>query len=119
MDTTKNPDAIALGRLGGLKGGNARAQKLSRERRSEIASKAAKARWDKPENQRTIETLSEIVEHPTAIADDKQQKLDTNSKCPKCGTRTLEQDGGDLHCWACGHIIYRVFDKPSEIVATT
>lgn len=41
----KNPAAVYLGRLGGLKGGKARAIKLSAEKRSEIASKAAKARW--------------------------------------------------------------------------
>lgn len=41
----KNPAAVALGRLGGLKGGNARASKLSPEKRKEIAEKAAKARW--------------------------------------------------------------------------
>lgn len=35
------------GRLGGLKGGNARAEKLTAEERKEIASKAAKARWAK------------------------------------------------------------------------
>lgn len=37
--------AAALGRLGGLKGGKARAKALSAKRRSEIAKKAAKARW--------------------------------------------------------------------------
>lgn len=41
----KNPHAVELGRLGGLKGGKARAKKLSKKRRSEIAKKAAKARW--------------------------------------------------------------------------
>ena len=40
-------DAKALGHLGGLKGGKARAEKLSPERRSEIAKKAAMARWGK------------------------------------------------------------------------
>ena len=44
-DRDKNPAAVALGRLGGLKGGNARAKKLSKKRRSEIASRAALARW--------------------------------------------------------------------------
>jgi hypothetical protein len=44
-DDGKNPAAVALGRLGGLKGGKARAKKLSKERRKEIAKKAAKARW--------------------------------------------------------------------------
>lgn len=43
----KNPAAVALGRLGGLKGGKARAEKLSHKRRVEIAKKAALARWGK------------------------------------------------------------------------
>jgi hypothetical protein len=41
----KYPAAVALGRLGGLKGGKARAEKLSAKKRREIAKKAAKARW--------------------------------------------------------------------------
>jgi hypothetical protein len=41
----KNPAAVALGRLGGRKGGKARAEKLSAKKRSEIAKKAARARW--------------------------------------------------------------------------
>ncbi len=44
----KNPAAVALGRLGGLKGGKARAEKLSSKKRSQIAKKAALARWKKP-----------------------------------------------------------------------
>jgi hypothetical protein len=43
----KNPAAVALGRLGGLKGGRARARKLTAKKRKEIARKAAKARWGK------------------------------------------------------------------------
>jgi hypothetical protein len=43
----KNPAAVALGRLGGLKGGKARADKLTPEQRKEIARKAAQARWNK------------------------------------------------------------------------
>ncbi len=43
----KNPAAVLLGRLGGLKGGKARAKKLSPKQRSQIAQKAAKARWSK------------------------------------------------------------------------
>jgi len=42
----KNPAAVALGRLGGLKGGKARAEKLSAKRRKEIAKKAANKRWN-------------------------------------------------------------------------
>jgi hypothetical protein len=41
----KNPFAVELGRKGGLKGGKARALKLSSKRRRAIARKAAKARW--------------------------------------------------------------------------
>lgn len=41
----KNPAAVALGRLGGLKGGRARADKLSPDERRQIALKAAAARW--------------------------------------------------------------------------
>lgn len=47
IDPDKNPHAVALGRLGGLKGGAARAEKLTPKKRSQIAAKAAKARWDK------------------------------------------------------------------------
>jgi hypothetical protein len=43
----KNPAAVALGRLGGLKGGPARAKKLSSKKRKIIAQKAAKTRWAK------------------------------------------------------------------------
>jgi len=46
-ETTKNPAAVELGRLGGLKGGNARAAKLTPEQRSEIARRAVQARWSK------------------------------------------------------------------------
>jgi hypothetical protein len=41
----KNPAAVALGRLGGLKGGKARAAKLTPAKRKEIAKKAAEKRW--------------------------------------------------------------------------
>lgn len=45
----KNQAAVELGRLGGLKGGKARADKLTSEQRSEIAKFAAQARWKKTE----------------------------------------------------------------------
>ena len=45
----KNPAAVELGRLEGHKGGRARAAKLTPEERSEIAKKAAAARWSTPE----------------------------------------------------------------------
>jgi hypothetical protein len=43
----KNPAAVALGRLGGAKGGKARAKKLTAEQRVDIARIAAEARWKK------------------------------------------------------------------------
>lgn len=43
----KNPAAVALGRLGGLRGGKARAANLSAKKLSEIGKKAAKARWSR------------------------------------------------------------------------
>ena len=43
----KDPAAVSLGRKGGLKGGKARAEKLDKERRAEIARRAAEARWKK------------------------------------------------------------------------
>ncbi len=46
----KNPAAVALGWLGGIKGGEAKAKKLTAEQRSEIAKKAAAARWNKRAN---------------------------------------------------------------------
>ena len=41
----KNPAAVALGRLGGLKGGKARAESLTAKKRKQIAKKAAAVRW--------------------------------------------------------------------------
>jgi hypothetical protein len=46
-DAGKNPAAVALGKLGGAKGGRARADKLSAAKRKAIAKKAAKTRWGK------------------------------------------------------------------------
>ncbi len=46
-DTGKNPAAVALGKLGGKKGGKARAAKLTPEQRADIARLAASARWKK------------------------------------------------------------------------
>jgi hypothetical protein len=45
VDPSKNPHAVALGRMGGLKGGAARAAKLGPRKRSQIAARAARARW--------------------------------------------------------------------------
>jgi hypothetical protein len=48
----KNPAAVALGKLGGAKGGAARAAALSPRKRKAIAKKAARARWDEPKTPR-------------------------------------------------------------------
>jgi len=50
IEEGKNPAAVSLGRLGGLKGGKARAASLSAEQRSEIAKRAAEARWQRKLN---------------------------------------------------------------------
>jgi hypothetical protein len=52
----KNPAAVELGRLGGKKGGKARAVKLTPEQRSEIARRAADTRWHKSASARREET---------------------------------------------------------------
>lgn len=44
-DAGKNPHAVALGRAGGLKGGKARAERLTPQQRSDIARRAATSRW--------------------------------------------------------------------------
>jgi hypothetical protein len=46
LEEEKNPAAVELGRKGGLKGGKARAEKLSAEQRREIARNAAQKRWE-------------------------------------------------------------------------
>lgn len=52
ITSEKNPAAVALGRLGGLKGGPARAMKLDKKARSQIAKKAALARWGNKHGER-------------------------------------------------------------------
>jgi hypothetical protein len=52
----KSEAAKFLGRLGGLKGGKARAKKLTPGQRSAIARKGAETRWGKPQNAAIIET---------------------------------------------------------------
>lgn len=47
IEREKNPHAVALGRLGGQRGGKVRAERLSATKRSEIARAAARSRWNK------------------------------------------------------------------------
>jgi hypothetical protein len=49
-DPRKNPAAVELGRRGGLKGGKARAKKLTARQRSDAARRAAQARWGRSPN---------------------------------------------------------------------
>lgn len=51
----KNPLAVALGKLGGSKGGKIRAEKLSTERKKAIAQQAAQARWAKARVKKEVE----------------------------------------------------------------
>jgi hypothetical protein len=48
IEREKNPHAVALGRLGGQRGGKVRAERLTATKRSEIARVAARSRWNKP-----------------------------------------------------------------------
>ena len=52
MEKRKNPHAVALGKLGGSKGGNIRAAKLTSEQRSKIARDAVLVRWAKAKNKK-------------------------------------------------------------------
>ena len=47
----KDPAAVSLGRRGGLKGGKARAERMSAERRAQVARDAAQARWKRSRNE--------------------------------------------------------------------
>ena len=58
----KNPAAVALGRLGGLKGGDARAAKLSPAERKEIAQRAAKQRWANRKSIELVPTADQTVD---------------------------------------------------------
>jgi hypothetical protein len=68
VDSGKNPAAVALGKLGGRKGGRARADKLSAEERRAIAQRAALARWRKPWNRNAPMTAEIVVANKVAVA---------------------------------------------------
>lgn len=65
-DSSKSEAAVLLGRLGGMKGGPARAKKLSKKRRSEIARKAAEVRWQLKEQRSGKETSAKKPERSKA-----------------------------------------------------
>jgi hypothetical protein len=51
VENEKNPHAVALGRLGGLKGGKVRAERLTEDQRQDIARRAAQVRWSRREKE--------------------------------------------------------------------
>lgn len=69
----KNPAAVALGRLGGKKGGDARAKALSPERRREIAVKAARARWEQMPEAVALEKFFE--KHLSQFSPEQQEEI--------------------------------------------
>ncbi len=74
--TKKDPAAVALGRKGGKIGGPARAAKLSRERRSEIARKAVQTRWARAKDGRGHKLRQRIPSATVATtADNSDQAL--------------------------------------------
>ena len=60
MAQKKNPNAVALGKLGGSKGGKIRAARLTPEERSEIARKAVLARWSKAKEKKAKEKKEKV-----------------------------------------------------------
>ena len=69
----KNPDAVALGRLGGLKGGKARNEKLSAEEKIDIARKGAEARWGNKSSE--VEVLKDTVEKGSSVQRKKKNRI--------------------------------------------
>jgi hypothetical protein len=63
MAKKKNPNAVALGKLGGSKGGKIRAAKLSPEQRSEIARKAVLVRWAKARENASQKDMRRRADH--------------------------------------------------------
>jgi len=78
-DSEKNPSAVTLGRLGGLKGGKARANALSATKRSEIARMAAIARWKK---RSVIEGNNMALTWKKSLTDSDAQQETLGAKMP-------------------------------------
>jgi hypothetical protein len=62
MSKPKNPHAVALGKLGGSKGGKIRAAKLTPKQRSDIARKAVLARWERVKKSKEIQSCPFFLE---------------------------------------------------------
>lgn len=78
----KNAAAVELGRLGGVKGGRARAEKLPAWRRQEIARQAAAARWKKELFPVDVRRRLEIERHRKAMADLDAEERATSQRDP-------------------------------------
>ncbi len=63
----KNPAAVALGRLGGKKGGKARAEKLTPKQRKKIAKKVVASRWDNQNSSSSISSSDPISSYTDGI----------------------------------------------------
>ncbi len=91
----KNPSAVALGRLGGLKGGKARSDTLSSTKRSEIAKIAAMARWKKP---LVIEENNMALTWSKSLTDSDAQQDTSGAKMPFLRF-TKEKSPNDHRTW--------------------
>lgn len=94
----KDPAAVALGRRGGMKGGPARAAALSPERRSYLASKAARARWSKPrvpKARRCEVDGHHACEHYAALLEALRRWVDDTEWCYVCGAETPQDAPAD------------------------
>jgi hypothetical protein len=90
---TRNPHAVALGSLGGKKGGRARAEKLTPEQRREIAQKAAAKRWAKPVRVQPWDDAEVAAcDHPRLVSLPSFGGIrDEDKKCPKCRMEALPE----------------------------
>jgi len=96
----KNPHAVSLGHLGGLKGGPARALALSSKRRTEIARRASLARWSK--------SSAHFLVDVRRVAEDRMYRRDVANKF----TLGTDVDPGDLE-----HVLYNLTLSPLERLA--
>ena len=100
----KNPHAMALGRLGGLKGGRARAVSLSPERRRQIAQQAVKCRWEHDRQWKTSrwESIRDRVHDDRIYRKSLARRLSSGSSI----------DPGDLE-----HVLFNLVLSPPERIS--
>lgn len=113
--TKKNPDAVALGKRGGVKGGIARAKALSSEQRTAIASKAAKVRWNKTDQ---FENIPPTVDSSGEPIGDAWSDPDEEGKqtCKVCNGEGIDRrEGGSSCCLHCDGEGVRYLAKKSAV----